>query len=90
MPEQKISPEEYRRRLLAEKRRTVRTVRNTLLAIAVLAVLWWFILLFKERGKEIAPIEPSAVPAASPETTPPSSETASGGAAAPNDGENGG
>lgn len=72
MSEPKISREEYRKRLLAEKRRTVRTVRNTLLAIAVLAVLWWFVLLIKERAKETTPIEPTAVPAASPVITPPS------------------
>lgn len=43
----KISPEEYRRRLLLERRRTMRIVRNTLIAIALLALGWWAFLIYR-------------------------------------------
>ncbi|MBQ2683881.1 MAG: hypothetical protein IJG83_10535 [Thermoguttaceae bacterium] len=43
----KISPEEYRRRLLRERRRTMRIVRNTLIAIALLALGWWAFLIYR-------------------------------------------
>ena len=73
MTEPTLSPEEYRKRLLAEKRRTMRTVRNTLLAVAVLAALWWLVLLAKDRASRTEPIVP---PAASPAASEPvSTET---------------
>ncbi|MBO7680791.1 MAG: hypothetical protein J6S75_14125 [Thermoguttaceae bacterium] len=43
----RISPEEYRRRLLRERRRTMRIVRNTLIAIALLALGWWAFLIYR-------------------------------------------
>jgi len=44
-----MSPAEYRNRLLIERRRVVRTVRNTLLVIAILAGLWWLYLISQNR-----------------------------------------
>ena len=43
------SPDEYRRALLRERRRTMRTVRNSLLAVAALAARWFLVLLARER-----------------------------------------
>lgn len=57
------SPEEYRALLLKERRRTVRTVRNTLLAIALLAGLWFLVLLAKERAAQNAPAPPEGTAA---------------------------
>lgn len=58
---QNLSPEEYRRRLLLERRRTMRTVRNSLLGIAVLAILWWLLLLYQDRTNDApVPEEPAA------------------------------
>lgn len=41
---------EYRRRRLAEKHKAMRKVRNTLLVLAMLAGLWFLVLLSRERS----------------------------------------
>ena len=66
-----LTREEYRRALLIERRRTMRTVRNTLIGIAVIAALWFFLLLAKDRAQRQT--EPARPPAAA--ETVPASET---------------
>lgn len=58
-PKQKLSREEYRAALLLERRRTVRTVRNTLIGIALIAGIWFLLLLAKDRTSR----QPGAQPA---------------------------
>ena len=56
-----LTREEYRRALLIERRRTMRTVRNTLIGIAVIAALWFFLLLAKDRAlRQAEPVRPPA------------------------------
>ena len=44
-----MTREEYRRELLIQRRRTMRTVRNTLIGIAVIALVWFLLLMVKDR-----------------------------------------
>ena len=44
-----MTREEYRRELLIQRRRTMRTVRNTLIGIAVIALVWFLLLMAKDR-----------------------------------------
>lgn len=82
------TPEEYRMRLLLERRRAVKTVRNTLLAVAILAALWWLFLLAKERSGG-APLAPAVPVESAPQNAPPD-ENASPNGAASSDGESDG
>ena len=64
-PTPRWTPGEYRRALLMERRRTMRTVRNSLLVIALIAGIWFLILSARERvtrEKESFPL-PDAPPA---------------------------
>lgn len=75
--DQKLSPEEYRKRLLLERRRTMRTVRNALLGVAILAALWWLLLLYQDRTNESpASDEPVAGANADHASGQPASESA--------------
>ena len=81
--QQQLTREEYRRALLIERRRTMRTVRNTLIGIAVIAAVWFVLLLAKDKTarENSAPVPPSSpagtAPAESvPETEFPAPETA--------------
>ncbi len=56
-----LTPEEKRRHRLQEKRRAVRTVRNTLLIIALLAGLWYIYLVYKD-SPQMVPIENIGTP----------------------------
>ena len=72
-PKNGPNPDEYRRRLRAVRRETTRTVRNTLLAIAILAAIWWGVLYLKGRMNPEEPLEgtltPTVVVPAPSETT---------------------
>lgn len=60
-----LSREEYRRELLLQRRRTMRTVRNTLIGIAVIALLWFLLLMAKDKTLRQEPaFQAPPVPAA--------------------------
>lgn len=73
-----LTREEYRRALLIERRRTMRTVRNTLIGIAVIAALWFVLLLAKDRAlRQAGGTPPSAPPVETVPADVPGSEPAS-------------
>ena len=66
--QRQLTREEYRHALLIERRRTMRTVRNTLIGIAVIAAIWFVLLLAKDRTVRQGGGAP--MPAVTAETTP--------------------
>lgn len=62
-----LTREEYRRELLIQRRRTMRTVRNTLIGIAVVALLWFLLLMAKDKTvREEPAFQTPPAPAADP------------------------